>query len=144
MVPLLISWKLVSCELVNSSPHSATDMFQWTGSALVHVMAWHLLCQAITWTNTDLLSIAPLGTNFSEIWIEILAFSFKKMHLKMLSVKWQPFCIGLNVWTRSDPLRVSSDLNRKSWSHHINCTTLAGPNTHQCYHTHLWHSSIRI
>ena len=25
-------------------------------------------CQAITWTNTDLLSIGPLGTNFSDIW----------------------------------------------------------------------------
>ena len=29
---------------------------------------WH---QAISWTNTDLLSIRPLGTNFSEIQFEI-------------------------------------------------------------------------
>ena len=42
--------------------------------------------QAITWTNADLLSFEPLGTNFSEILIEILTFSFKKMRLKMSSV----------------------------------------------------------
>ena len=41
-----------------------------------------------------LLSIGPLGTNFSEIWIEIQNFSFMKMQLKMPSGKWQPFCVG--------------------------------------------------
>ena len=35
------------------------------------------------WTKADLLSFEPLGTNFSEILIEILAFSFKKMCLEM-------------------------------------------------------------
>ena len=39
--------------------------------------------QAITWTKADLLSIGPLGTIFSEILIEILTFSFKKIHLKL-------------------------------------------------------------
>ena len=39
-----------------------------------------------------------LGTNFSEILIEILTFSFKKMHLKMPSAKSWPFCLGLNVF----------------------------------------------
>ena len=53
-------------------------------------------CQAITWTNVDLLSIGPLGTNFSEILIEVQTFSLKKMHLKMLSVKGRPFCLSLN------------------------------------------------
>ena len=43
--------------------------------------------QAITWTNADLLLIGLLGTSFSEISIGILSFSFKKMHLKMLSAK---------------------------------------------------------
>ena len=38
--------------------------------------------QAITWTNADLLSIRPLGTNFSEIQIKIQNFPFMKMHLK--------------------------------------------------------------
>ena len=53
--------------------------------------------QAIIWTNAGILLIGPLGTNFSEILIEILAFSFKKMHLKVSSVKRRPFCLGLNV-----------------------------------------------
>ena len=38
--------------------------------------------QAIIWTNDGILLIEPLGTKFSEIWIEIHTFSFKKMHLK--------------------------------------------------------------
>ena len=52
--------------------------------------------QAINWTNAGILLIGPLGTNFSEILIEIKTFSFKKMHLKM-SGKWRPSCLGLNV-----------------------------------------------
>ena len=32
--------------------------------------------QAIIWTNAGLLLIGPVGTNFSEILIEILTFSF--------------------------------------------------------------------
>ena len=54
-------------------------------------------CQAITWANVGILLIGPLGTNFSEIWVEIHTFSFKKIHLKMSSGKWRPFCLGLNV-----------------------------------------------
>ena len=44
--------------------------------------------QAITWTNVGILLIGPLGTNFSEILIEIHTFS---------SGKWRTFCLGLNV-----------------------------------------------
>ena len=44
-------------------------------------------CQAITWTNAGLLPIGLLGTNSRQIWIGILSFSFKKMHLKMLSAR---------------------------------------------------------
>ena len=53
--------------------------------------------QAITWTNVGILLIGPLGTNFSEILIEIHTFLFKKVHLKMSSGKWRPFCLCLNV-----------------------------------------------
>ena len=52
---------------------------------------------AIVWTNAGILLIVPLGINVSEIWIDILKFSFKKMHLKTSSGKWRPFCLGLNV-----------------------------------------------
>ena len=53
--------------------------------------------QAITWTNVGILLIGPLGTNFSEILIKILTFSFKKMRMKVPSAKRRPFCLGLNV-----------------------------------------------
>ena len=53
--------------------------------------------QAIIWTSAGTLLIGPLGTNFSEMLIGIQTFSFKKMHSKMLSAKWHPFCLGLNV-----------------------------------------------
>ena len=53
--------------------------------------------KAIIWTNAALLSIGPLGTNFSQIVFEIQTFSFKKMILKMLSGKFRPFCLGLSV-----------------------------------------------
>ena len=57
--------------------------------------------QAIIWNNAGILSIGLLGTNFSEILIEILTFSLKKMHLKVSSAKWQPFCLVLNVLRES-------------------------------------------
>ena len=54
-------------------------------------------CQAIIWTNSRILLIWFLGTNFSEILIKIHKLSFTKMHLKMSSAKWRPFCLGPNV-----------------------------------------------
>ena len=53
--------------------------------------------QAIIWTSSGVLIVGPLGTDFSEVLIGIHTFSFKKMHLKMLSVKWSPSCLSLNV-----------------------------------------------
>ena len=49
--------------------------------------------QAIIWTNAGIWLIRALGTKFSEIH----TFSFKKMHLKMLSAKWDQFCLSLYV-----------------------------------------------
>ena len=77
----------------NSSPPSAAYIRQWIGSALVQIMACR---QAITWANTGLLSIGILGRNFSEILIKIQNFSFTKMHLKISSAKWRPFCPGVD------------------------------------------------
>ena len=57
-------------------------------------------CHAITWSNAYSLSIGPLETNFGDIWIELQNFLFVKMHLKMLSVKWWPFCSG-GRWVNS-------------------------------------------
>ena len=63
--------------------------------------------QAIIWTNAGILLIGPWGTNFSEILIGIQTFSVKKMHLKMSSAKWRPFCLGLNVLIRNGILMIS-------------------------------------
>ena len=54
---------------------------------------------AIIWTNARILLIGTLGTNFSEILIEIYILSFKKMHFKLSSDNWRPFCLGHNVLT---------------------------------------------
>ena len=54
--------------------------------------------QAIISTNTGILLIGSLGTNFSEIITAIHNFSFEKMHLKMSSgnmaaILSQPRCV---------------------------------------------------
>ena len=62
--------------------------------------------RANIWTNAGILLIGPLGTNFSEISIEIFTFSFKKMGLNVSSAKWWPFFLGLNVfmlWLNQKP-----------------------------------------
>ena len=60
-------------------------------------MACHLICTKPLSELMLFLSIGPSGTNFSENWIEILAFSFTKTCLKMLSRKRRPFCLRLNM-----------------------------------------------
>ena len=61
--------------------------------------------QAIIWTNTGILLIGRLGTNFNEILIGIPTFSFKKLHLKTSSAKWRLFCFGFNeLMQRTLPL----------------------------------------
>ena len=55
--------------------------------------------QSIIRTNAGILLIRPFGTNFSEIIIEILIFSFRKKRLKVSSAKRRPFCLGLNELT---------------------------------------------
>ena len=67
-------------------------------------------CQAIIWNNAGILLIGPLGTNFSEISIKIITFSFKKMRSKVSSGKRRPSCLGLNVLNiqRAAPLSLLS------------------------------------
>ena len=76
----------------------------------------HLATSHYIWTNAGLLSIEPscpstcFSTNFSEILIKIQNFSFTKMHLKLLSLKWRPFCRG----------DMSSNENQHKFKYHIN------------------------
>ena len=48
----------------------------------------------LRYSIAGIFSIEP---NLSEIGMKIQPFLFKKMNLKMLSAKWQPFCLSLNV-----------------------------------------------
>ena len=50
--------------------------------------------QAIIWTSAGILIIGTLGTNFNEILIEIHAFTFKNIHLKMASILSRPECVN--------------------------------------------------
>ena len=90
--------------------------------------------QVIIWTNAGILLIGPLGTNFSEIQIGIQAFSYKKMHLQMSSVKWLPFCLGFSVltalvkWATKYPGLTFCD-----------CVSIDDPVTHK-----LWYSRMFI
>ena len=71
--------------------------------------------QAITWTNAVLSIIGSLGTNFSDIWIEIHNFLFTKMHLKMSSAKWRPICSG------GDELNVRVCIRRRLYNYNKKC-----------------------
>ena len=88
-LPTMGTTKATGC--INSSAPRATKMRQWIGSALVEIM---VRCQAIIQTSAGILSIGPLGTKFNEILIKIQIFSFMKMHLRISSAKWRPFCPG--------------------------------------------------
>ena len=54
-----------------------------------------------------------MGTNFSEILIKIQNFSFTKIHLKMPSAKWCPFCPARGV-TLGRALTLQKRRNRTS------------------------------
>ena len=99
-------WKITYLEFVSNFP-GANELTHW--GRVMHISVSKLTIsgsnnglspdrrQAIIWTNAGFLLIGPLGTNFSEILIKILTFSFKKMRLKVSSAKRRPFCLGLNV-----------------------------------------------
>ena len=78
---------------INSSPPSAA-IFVWVNWPIIGSYNGLLPVrhQAIIWTNAGLLSIGSLRTIFSEILVSIPNFSSTKMHLKISSAKWQPFC----------------------------------------------------
>ena len=55
--------------------------------------------QAIIWTNARILLIGPLGTNFSEILIEIQIFSLKEIRLNLnvvceIFTSFRPQCVN--------------------------------------------------
>ena len=78
-------WGRVKLICVNKRGH---QWFRsWLGTCLVPS---HNLnqCRPINWN---------FGDKFSEILIKTEPFLIKKSNLKMLSAKWRPFCLDLNV-----------------------------------------------
>ena len=80
--------------------------------------------QAIIWPNAGILLIGPLGTNFSEILIEIQTLSLKKTRLKMSSAKSCSFHLGLNVLMMEIPQSCAKSficviLDITNWYHSV-------------------------
>ena len=108
---LPIPWRLISKELMHH-PYMflCKDLTHWGWVTHICVDILTIIGsdnglspdqrQAITWTNVGILLIRPLGTNFSEMLIEIHTFLVKKIHFKMSSGKWRLFCLGLNVLSK--------------------------------------------
>ena len=87
--------------------------------------------QAIIWNNAGILLIGPWGTNFSEILTESYTFSSRKMHLKMSSGKWRPFCLGLHVFlTLQEHCWDPSQISPRNLKQLTNCRFICSPTVH--------------
>ena len=108
--------------LISRAPNSKDPLTHW--GRVTHICVSNLTTigsanglspgrrQAITWTNAGILLIGSLGTNFSEILIEISTFSFKKMRLKVSSCLSSPVPNGPSLvshaWLSGDPVETGS------------------------------------
>ena len=114
-------------------------------------------CQGIIQTS----AIGPLGTNFSEFVINIQKFSFTKMHLKMSSGKWQPFCPGgdelktmIHGWAPSGtmplPEPILTQIYVAIWHYctelkiHLDLCIAVSTNIEPCICTNRWKKHISV
>ena len=77
------------------------------------------------------------GTIFSAIWIKIHNFTFTKIHLKMPSTKWRPFCLRGNEFNKSLTANVRRTMAQDylnhwqydecNWTKTVQGMVLAGP-----------------
>ena len=72
-------------------------------------------CQAIISTNAGIMLIGLLRTYFSEILLEVYIFSFTKIHLKMSSGNWQPFCPSLKCVKHNQASTNTTSLTPTHW-----------------------------
>ena len=76
------------------------------------------LRQAIIWTNAEILLIGTLERrNVSEILIEIQTFPMKKMRLKISSVEYCSFHLGLIVLNHISHIAVAHTLPKSHFLH---------------------------
>ena len=83
---------------------------------------------AIIWTKFGLMSIRPLGTNFSQILIKIQNFSYMKMNLEKASAKRRIYCSGKDekslrsqhiiIWITVCPLQLCIWTHRQAYMTH--------------------------
>ena len=110
-------------QCLNSLRTGDAYVHQYTRPSLVQIMAGHLVC-AKWLTNAGLLSIRAWGKYFNEISFEIQKFSIMKMCMK-ISLKWWPFCLGLNVLNVTIETQGHAELlwrNRHCKNSNIRCT----------------------
>ena len=88
---ILVYWTLIHWGRVM---HICISKLTIIGSDKGLSLGWR---QAIIWTNAGIFLIRTLGTNYGEISSGIHTFSFKKIYLKMSSVKWREF-VWASVW----------------------------------------------
>ena len=81
--------------------------------------------QAIIWTNAGILLIRTLGTNFSEILIQIHTFSNKKMHLKMSAILFRPQSVkGKEIVEQLAKGTLDHDINPLTTVHYADVTSM--------------------
>ena len=102
--------------------------------------------QAIFWTTTGILLIWPWGTNFSETFIEIHTFLFKKIYLKLSSAKvaaissrGDELMCG-ELWYSQFGSNWTTRLPRPFW---YNASSIQTPQAIVWLRTLIWYRSIR-
>ena len=100
--------------------------------------------QAIIWTGVGILLIEPLGTNFSEMFIEIHTFLLKKNPFenvvwKMAAILSWPQCVNTSTWST----------NSWQWHHamsqHLHSKFIRFQwNIHNWNHLISWHGQLII
>ena len=82
----------------NSLRPSGSYMRQWNRQSLIQIMVCRLLgTKPFPEPMLGYCQLQTQGSNINETRIEIQAFAFRKMHLKISFRKWRPFCLGLNM-----------------------------------------------
>ena len=121
---------------INLWRQSDASIYQWIRSILVQTMACHLFnTKPLSKPNADLLAIRTLQISFSSILIERKRILLRKMHLKVPSVKSQPFCLIANELLCSNSMSAllcewpgfASDIRLRDIIPASNCTPTPPP-----------------
>ena len=101
-----INWTNVDQNLYHNVLLGNRELTHWewvthkcvSKQALVQIMACHLVRAKPLSNQCGILVTGSLGTNCSEILIDIHAFPFPKIHLKMLAILFRPQCVNKIMW----------------------------------------------